>query len=88
MRTALRTHCGRRTIPRAAGKATRWWSSQQDTTIKTRLPVGHIHSEGMHIIERFHRRDFGHMDMEVTVDDPVTLTKPVTVKFTENLDPE
>ena len=54
---------------------------------KTRLPGGHIHSEGMHIIERFHRRDFGHMDMEVTVDDPATLTKPVTVKFTENLIP-
>jgi hypothetical protein len=33
----------------------------------------------MHIQERFHRRDFGHVDMEVTVDDPVTLTKPVTV---------
>ena len=54
---------------------------------KTRLPGGHIHSEQMHIFERFHRRDFGHMDMEVTVDDPVTLTKPVTVKFTENLIP-
>ena len=50
---------------------------------KTRLPGGHIHSEAMHIQERFHRRDFGHLDMEVTVDDPVTLTKPVTVKFTE-----
>ena len=54
---------------------------------KTRLPGGHIHSEAMHIQERFHRRDFGHMDMEVTVDDPVTLTKPVTVKFTEVLIP-
>jgi hypothetical protein len=54
---------------------------------KTRLPGGHIHSEAMHIQERFHRRDFGHMDMEVTVDDPVTLTKPVTVKFTEILIP-
>jgi hypothetical protein len=54
---------------------------------KTRLPGGHIHSEAMHIQERFHRRDFGHMDMEVTVDDPVTLTKPVTVKFTDVLIP-
>ena len=54
---------------------------------KTRLPGGHIHSEAMHIQERFHRRDFGHMDVEVTVDDPVTLTKPVTVKFTEVLIP-
>jgi hypothetical protein len=54
---------------------------------KTRLPGGYIHSEAMRIQERFHRRDFGHMDMQVTVDDPVTLTKPVTVKFTEVLIP-
>jgi hypothetical protein len=54
---------------------------------KTRLPGGYVHSEAIHFQERFHRRDFGHMDMEVTVDDPVMLTKPVTVKFTEILFP-
>jgi hypothetical protein len=37
--------------------------------------------------ERFHRRDFGHMDIQATVDDPVMLTKPVTVKFTVLLMP-
>jgi hypothetical protein len=54
---------------------------------KTRLPGGHIHSEHVHFQERFHRRDFGHMDMEITVEDPEVLTKPVTVKFMENLIP-
>ena len=53
----------------------------------TRLPGGHIHSEAMHIQERFHRRDFGHMDMEVTVDDPVTPTKPVTVNSPKSYSP-
>jgi len=32
--------------------------------------VGHTRSESMHVTERFHRRDFGHMDMQITLDDP------------------
>lgn len=54
---------------------------------RTRLPGGYPHSEGMHIQERFHRRDFGHLDIDITVIDPVMLTKPVTVKVTELLLP-
>ncbi|HKV04068.1 MAG TPA: hypothetical protein VJO53_03050 [Candidatus Acidoferrales bacterium] len=55
--------------------------------LRTRLPGGFPHSEAMHIQERFHRRDFGHLDIDITVDDPVMLTKPVTVKVTEILLP-
>jgi hypothetical protein len=54
---------------------------------RTRLPGGFPHSESMHIQERFHRRDFGHLDIDITVDDPVMLTKPVTVQVTEILLP-
>ena len=54
---------------------------------RTRLSGGYPHSEAMHIQERFHRRDFGHLDIDITVDDPVMLTKPVTVKVTEMLIP-
>ena len=55
---------------------------------KTWLDVrGHPHSESLRVEERFHRRDFGHMDIQATVDDPVMLTKPVTVKFTVLLMP-
>lgn len=55
---------------------------------KTWLDVrGHPHSEALRVQERFHRRDFGHMDIEATVNDAVTLTKPVTVKFTVLLIP-
>jgi hypothetical protein len=48
---------------------------------------GHPQSEALHVQERFHRRDFGHLDMQVTVEDPKVLTKPVTVRFTELLIP-
>ena len=48
---------------------------------------GHPRSEALRVQERFHRRDFGHMDVQVTVEDSNVLTKPVTVKFTEVLVP-
>ena len=38
-----------------------------------RTPVdgmGHPRSEAMHVTERYHRRDFGHLDTELTFDDP------------------
>jgi len=41
--------------------------------------VGHPHGEALHITERFHRRDFGHLDVEMTFDDPQMYTKPFTI---------
>ena len=49
---------------------------------------GHPRSEAMRLQERFHRRDFGHMDVQITVDDPTFYTKPFTVKVTEILMPD
>ena len=40
--------------------------------------MGHPHSENMHLIERFRRRDAGHLEVEVTIDDPKAYTKPIT----------
>lgn len=40
--------------------------------------VGHPHSERLHVTEKFHRTDFGHMQVQVTYDDPETLTQPLT----------
>ena len=37
---------------------------------------GRPHTEALRTIERFRRRDFGHMDVEVTIDDPGAYTKP------------
>ena len=49
---------------------------------------GHGHSEDMRVEERFHRRDYGHLDATVTIADPKVFTKPVTVSFTEGLLPD
>jgi hypothetical protein len=49
---------------------------------------GHPHSEQLHLQERFHRRDFGHMDLTVTVDDPEMYTRPLSYTVTEVLLPD
>jgi hypothetical protein len=50
--------------------------------------MGHPRSEALHLVERFHRRDFGHLDVEVTIDDPKVYTRPFSVQFTELLLPD
>jgi hypothetical protein len=49
---------------------------------------GHPHSEAMHVVERFGRRDFGHMELQITIDDPKMYTRPFTVKATHRLLPD
>jgi len=41
---------------------------------------GHPRSESMRITERYRRRDFGHMDLEITFDDPKYYTRPFSIK--------
>jgi hypothetical protein len=48
----------------------------------------HPHSEAMRVTERFRRRDFGHLDLQITVDDPKTYTKPFTYKINLRLLPD
>ncbi len=43
--------------------------------------LGHSHSEDLHVTERFTRRDFGHMNIEVTLNDPKMYSKPFTLKL-------
>jgi hypothetical protein len=47
--------------------------------------MGHPHSEALHVTERFRRSDFGHLDVEMTFDDPETYTKPFTIKIPHHL---
>jgi hypothetical protein len=49
---------------------------------------GHPRSESMLIREAYHRRDFGHMDLEVTLEDPKYYTRPFTFKTGLNLIPD
>jgi hypothetical protein len=37
---------------------------------------GHPQTESTHITERFRRRDFGHIDLQLTIDDSAAYTKP------------
>jgi hypothetical protein len=46
---------------------------------------GHTHSEALHLTERFHRVDFGHMEVQLTIDDPKTYTRPFTVQLKQRL---
>jgi len=49
---------------------------------------GHPRTEAMHIVERFTRRDFGHIDVQMTFEDPGAYTKPFSIKFTQTLTPD
>ena len=46
---------------------------------------GHPLSDAMHLTERFRRPDFGHLEIEITIDDPKMYTKPWTVKENPHL---
>jgi len=50
--------------------------------------VGHPHTEDLRVTERFHRRDFGHMQLEVTMDDPKTFTRPISISLGVNYVPD
>jgi hypothetical protein len=50
--------------------------------------LGHPRSERMHIEERYHRRDFGHMDVQVTFDDPGMYAKTFSIKYTLDFVPD
>ena len=49
---------------------------------------GHPHTDAMHVTEKFRRRDFGHMDIQITIDDPKAYTRPWTVNARFDLLPD
>ncbi len=49
---------------------------------------GHTHSDALRVTERFHRIDFGHMDLQVTINDPKAYTKPFTYTLKQYLMPD
>jgi hypothetical protein len=49
---------------------------------------GHTHSEALRLTERFHRVDFGHMELRLTLDDPKTYTRPFTIQVKQRLVPD
>jgi hypothetical protein len=49
---------------------------------------GHPHSEALRMTERYRRRDFGNLDLEVTFSDPQVYARPWTVKVRAELTPD
>src|SRR5215831_2214885 len=47
----------------------------------------HPHSDKLHVIERYHRPDLGHLEAEITVEDPGVLARPYTFKRVAELAP-
>lgn len=47
--------------------------------------AGHPQTESLKITERYRRRDFGHMDWDITIDDPKAFTKSFTIKTQRTL---
>jgi hypothetical protein len=81
--------------PSWQGSSTGTWQGQTlvvetaGFTGKNWLDVfGHPVSESLHLTERYRRRDFGHMDVEMTFDDPKFYTRPFTVKLPMRLIPD
>ena len=49
---------------------------------------GHPLSDALRVTERFRRIDFGHLEIQVTIDDSKVYTKPWTIKESLNLLPD
>jgi len=49
---------------------------------------GHTHSDALHLTERFHRLNIGDMQVQLTIDDPKTYTRPFTVQLKQHLLPD
>ena len=48
----------------------------------------HPHSDKLHVIERYRRPDLGHLEAEITVEDPGVLARPYTFKRVAELAPK
>jgi hypothetical protein len=46
--------------------------------------AGHPHSERLRVTERYKRVDFGHIQLQITFDDPETLNRPLTLPLSMN----
>jgi hypothetical protein len=49
---------------------------------------GHPHTEALRTTERYRRTTFGHMDVEVTFEDPKAYQRPWTISFGANFAPD
>jgi len=50
--------------------------------------AGHPHTEALRMTERYHRRDVGHLEVQVTLEDPKAYTRPWTLPLEFTLIPD
>jgi hypothetical protein len=50
--------------------------------------LGHRHSAALRVTERFRRRNVGPLDIAITLDDPQTFTRPITINVPARLLPD
>jgi hypothetical protein len=50
--------------------------------------IGHPRSESTRITERIRRRDYGHLEVDVAIDDPGMYTRPFSIRYTQTLVPD
>ena len=50
--------------------------------------TGHPHTEALRLTERLRRRDYGHMEIAETIDDPKAFAKPFTINIKAELVPD
>jgi hypothetical protein len=90
---------GRKTVddavPRWMGYSTGRWEGDELVVETTGLNdrhwldgMGHPHSDRLRVVERFRRVDAGHLEIEITIDDPGTYTRPFTYTPTYTLQSE
>jgi len=49
---------------------------------------GHPATDALHLVERYRRRDFGHLEIQFTIDDPKAYLRPWNVTMTFDLLPD
>ena len=82
-------------VPRYLGYSTGRWDG--DTLVVDTVGLidetwldasGHPHTESLRLTERFRRIDAGHLEIETTVDDPETYSKPFSYTLTATIMPD
>jgi hypothetical protein len=82
-------------VPRFMGYSTGHWEGDQLVVETTDVNdqgwldgMGHPHTDRMRVTERFRRRDAGHLEVQITIDDPGAYTSPFTYTVKSTLVPE
>jgi hypothetical protein len=82
-------------LPRWMGYSTGRWDDDELVVDTTGIiedswldATGHPHSDSLHVVERFRRRDAGHLEIETTIDDPDAYTQAFTYTVTATVMPD